>query len=95
MVQVHRLLQEIERAFLHRSYRFFHRSICRQQKHRYRCIRLLGLAQDVQSRSPRHLQVGNHQQISSRPYFLNGRGAVRRFVHGVTRALQCLAQHGA
>src|SRR6266481_942890 len=56
---------------------------------------LLGLAQDVQPRGPRHLQVRNHQQVSSRAYLLNCRGAVRRFVHGVTRALQCLAQHGA
>src|SRR6266436_5010678 len=95
MLQVHRLLQEIERAFLHRGYRFFYRSVRRQKQHRYCRIHVLALAQDVQPRSTRHLQVSNHQQISSRAYLLNCRGAVRRFVHGVARALQCLAQHGA
>ena len=95
MLQVHRLLQKIKRAFFHGSYSFFYRTVGRQQQHRYRRIRLLRLTQNVQPRSPRHLQVGNHQQISSRTYLLDRGCAVRRFVHGVARALQCLSQHSA
>ena len=95
MFQVHRLLQKIKRAFLHSGYGFLHGTIGGKQEHRYRRIRLLGFAQNFQPRSPRHLQVGDHQQISSRAYLLNRRCAVRRFVHSIARALQRLAQHGA
>src|SRR5229473_1917240 len=95
MLQVHWLLQKIERAIFHRGYGFLDRPIRRQQEHRYRGIRLLGLAQNVQPRSPRHLQVRDHHQVSSRAHLLNRRRAIRRFVHRIACALQRLAQHRA
>ena len=95
MIQVHGLLQKIERPVLHRGNGFFHGSVCRQQQHGDRGVRLLRLPQNVQPRRPRHLQIGDHQQIPARAHLLDCGGAVRRFVHGVSRALQRLPHHGA
>ena len=95
MIQVDRLLQKIERAFLHGRHGFFHRAIGRQQNHRNRRIRLLRFPQHLEPRCSRHLQIRNDEQVSPRAHLLNGCRTVRRFVHVVTRALQGLPQHRA
>src|SRR5208282_1809062 len=80
---------------LHGGDGFFDRTVGGQQQHGDGGIGLLGLAQNVQARSARHLQIGDDQEIAASAHFLNGRGTVRRFVDGVSGALQRLAQHGA
>ncbi len=95
MVQVHRFLNEIERAFLHRRDRVLHRAERGDQNHRNGGIGLLGFAQNVQSGTARHFQVGQHQQVSARAN-LGDRGiAVGGFIHRIAGTLQCFAQHGA
>ena len=49
MVQVHRLLNEIERAFLHRRDGFFHRAIRRHQNHGQSGFHLSRFAQHIQT----------------------------------------------
>src|SRR5579872_1558246 len=93
MVQVHRLLKKIKSPVLHRRHGLFDRSKRCQQQYRYRRIRLLRFTQHVQSQRSRHLQIRNHHQIPPRAHLLNRRRAVRSFVHGIARALQCLLQH--
>src|SRR5882672_8137053 len=95
MIQVHWLLQKVVSPVLHRCHGFLHRPKRRQQDHRYRRIRLFRFVQNLQPGSPGHLQIGNDQQISPCAHLLNGRSAIRRFVHFIPRALQCLSQHRA
>ena len=95
MVQVHGLLQKIERAIFHGGDSFFHRPIRGQQKYGNRGVGLFRFPQNIQPRCSRHLQIRDHQQIPARAHLLDRGRAVRRFVHGVPRALQGLSHHRA
>jgi len=61
------------------------------------CIRVVSwlFVQYFEAGAPGQLQVAKHQQIASRADFVDRRRTVGSFVHGVSRALQRLTQHGA
>src|ERR1700686_477089 len=95
MIEVHRLLQKIEGAFLHGGDRFVDGAEGGEENHGNRRVGLFCLAQDVQPGSPGHFQIRDDQEIAARAYLLDGRAAVRSFLDNVAGALQRFSQHGA
>ncbi len=95
MVQVHRLLDEVECAFLHRRHGFFHRAVGGDQEHGDGRVGLLSGAEDFDSGAAGQLQVGEDEHITPVTDFLDRSGAVRGLVHSVAGALERLAQHRA
>ena len=71
VIEIHRLLDEIERAFFHRRDGFFHRSVRRHQNDRQRCFNLAGLTKDIQARTSGQFQVRENQLIPAAANFLN------------------------
>ena len=71
--EVHWLLDEIERAFLHRGHGFFHRAVRGDQNDGKRGITLACFAQHFQAGIAGKFQIRQHQQISPRANFGDGR----------------------
>ena len=95
VVQVHRFLDEIERALFHRRDRFFHRPVGGHQDHGDVGVGFLHLAQNVQARSPWKFQIRQHQQVTHVADLLDGCGGVSGLLYAPARALQRLPQHPA
>jgi len=72
VLQVHRLLNEVIRAFLHRGHGLFDRAVRGDQNDGNRGIGLFCLAQHVQTGTSGQLQVSKNQQISPRAHFRDG-----------------------
>ena len=95
MIEIHRLLDEIERAFLHRRHGFFYRSVRGHNDHGQSGLHAARFAQHVNSGVAGKLQIGEDHQVASRANFINRGISIRRFFDGVAGAFQSLAQHGA
>ena len=95
MIQVHRLLNEIERAFLHRRHGFFHRAIRRHEDHRQRRLGATRFAQYIDSGIAGKFQIGEDHQVAPRADLLDCRISIRRFFDHVARPFEGLAQHRA
>ena len=94
VIQVHRLLDEIERAFLHRGHGFFHRTVRRHQDHRQRGFDAPRFAQHIQAGTAGKFQIGENQTDSVARGLFRSRNCRPGFFHRVARALQRLAEHG-
>ena len=95
MLQVHGLLDEIVRAFFHRGHGFFDRAVGRDQNHGNGGIGLLGFAQHVESGAAGQFQIGENEHVAPRANLGDRGRSVRRLVHGMSGALQSLAEHRA
>ena len=71
MFQIDGLLDEIERAVLHRRHGLFDGTKRGDQNHGNGRIGLLRFAQDVQARFSGQLEVGEHEQVAARADFLH------------------------
>jgi hypothetical protein len=95
MVEVHRLLYEIESALFHGGDRFFDRAKGGEKDYGNGGIGLLGFAENFEAGSAGHFKVGEDHLVAAGAEFLDGGGAVGGFVNGVAVALEGFAKHGA
>jgi len=93
--EVHGLLNEVIRAFLHRGDGLFDRTVRRDQDDGNGGIGLFRFAQHVQTGAAGQFEVREHEQISPGAHLRDGCRAVRRLVHFMPGAFQRLAQHRA
>ena len=93
MIGIHRLGEEIHRAFLHRRHRVLDAAVGRHHDDRQLRIELLGRAQHAEAVAVGQLQVGQHDGRPCLLQLLYG----RRLVHGlddrVPLLLERVAQH--
>src|SRR3989304_4903492 len=94
MVEVHRLLDEIESAIFHGGHRIFDGAESGDENDRDGGVGLFGVPQDVQAGAAGKLEVGQNQQKSTRADLGDGGGAIGGLFDRIAGTLQRLAQHG-
>ena len=93
VIEIHRLLDEIERALFHRRHGLFHRAVRGDENEGQRRLDALRLAQHFDSGIPGELQVREDQLVTPIAHFFDRGSSVRRLIHDIARALERLAQH--
>jgi len=95
VIEVHRLLNEVESAFFHGGDGFFYGTESGEKNYRNGGVGLFGFAKDFEAGGAGHFEVGEDHLVAAGAKLLDGGRAVGGFFDGMAVALESLAEHGA